>query len=91
MSATAPAKPRSMSALEILQKPVWSGNPMQRPSFVCANQTTPFGPEHGVADIRTPEEFRQRVAGLDVERLRDYVGRQRRTGAPAGTAACMAA
>ncbi len=54
--------------------------------IVSANQTTQFGIEHGFADIRTPEDFRQRVAVQDYEKLRDYIERQRRTGEPALTA-----
>jgi hypothetical protein len=54
--------------------------------IVSANQTTQFGIEHGFGDIRTPEDFRQRVAVQDYEKLRDYIERQRRTGEPALTA-----
>ena len=54
--------------------------------IVSANQNTQFGIEHGFADIRTPEDFRQRVAVQDYEKLRDYIERQRHTGEPALTA-----
>ena len=54
--------------------------------ILTANRTTQFGVEHGFADVRTPEHFRQRVPVQDYETLRGYIERQRCSGAAALTA-----
>ena len=55
-------------------------------SLLHANCQTQFGVEHGFADIRTAEQFRQRVPVQDYDKLRAYIERQRCTGAAALTA-----
>ena len=53
-----------------------------------------FGVEHRFADMRTPEQFRERVPVQDYETLRGYIERQRCTGARrahGGTAAVLCA
>jgi hypothetical protein len=51
-----------------------------------ANRGTQFGVEHGFTDIRSIQQFRQRVPVQDYDKLRPYVERQRRTGVAALTA-----
>jgi GH3 auxin-responsive promoter len=54
--------------------------------IIAANQATQFGVEHGFQEIRTPDDFRKRVAVQDYEKLREYIERQRLTREPALTA-----
>ncbi|MGH9257938.1 MAG: GH3 auxin-responsive promoter family protein [Vicinamibacterales bacterium] len=53
--------------------------------ILTANRTTQFGVEHRFAEVRTPEDFRQRVPVQDYETLREYIERQRCSGAAALT------
>ena len=55
-------------------------------NILTANRATQFGVEHGFADVRTPEHFRQRVPVQDYEKLRGYIEHQRCSGEPALTA-----
>jgi hypothetical protein len=55
-------------------------------AILRANQRTEFGLEHGFADIRTAERFRQNVPVQEYDTLRPYIERQRCTGATALTA-----
>jgi hypothetical protein len=50
------------------------------------NRRTQFGLEHGFADIRSAEEYRQRVPVQDYDTLRASIERQRCTGAAVLTA-----
>jgi GH3 auxin-responsive promoter len=54
--------------------------------ILSPNRATQFGLEHRFADIRTPDDFRERVPVQDYEKLRGYIERQRCTGALALTA-----
>lgn len=51
-----------------------------------ANRGTQFGVEHGFTDIRSIQQYQQRVPVQDYDKLRPYVERQRRTGVAALTA-----
>ena len=55
-------------------------------SILSANRATEFGLEHRFADLRTAEQFAERVPVQDYEKLRGYIDRQRTTGAAALTA-----
>jgi GH3 auxin-responsive promoter len=50
------------------------------------NRSSEFGLQHRFAAVSSPDEFRERVALHDYEKLRGYIERQRRTGAPSLTA-----